>query len=144
MPSSESPTTWRTPEVLLDTSFLVDLMRGDEGAIRKATSNEADLVQQRLSAMTLFELFYGVARSEQADAEREQVEAVLSSKPVHAADEAIMRRAGRLAGEQAARGERVDDGDAIIAATALAVDEPVLTRNERDFEPLAGVEIASY
>jgi len=58
-------------------------MNSDEGAISKARELEENLIQQRLSSMTLFELFYGIARSNQSDAEREKVETVLSSKPVH-------------------------------------------------------------
>lgn len=55
--------------MLLDTTFLIDLMNGDEGAVAKARELENDLVQQRLSAMTLFELYYGVARTSQIEAE---------------------------------------------------------------------------
>jgi predicted nucleic acid-binding protein len=130
--------------VLLDTSFLIDLMNGDEDAIERARQLETDLVQQRISAMTLFELYYGVARTEQTEAECERVENVLASKPIHPADTAIMRRAGRLAGELANDGRPVSDGDVIIGATSLAVDEPVLTRNVGDFERLEGVSVESY
>jgi len=49
--------------VLPDTSFLIDLMNGDEDAVEKARELETELIQQRLSAMTLFELYYGIARS---------------------------------------------------------------------------------
>jgi len=129
--------------VLLDTAFLIDLMNGDDGAVEKAREIEAELVQQRLAAMTVFELYYGIARAEQAAAEREQVEQVLGSKPIHAADSAVMRKAGRLAGELANDGTPVDDGDVIIAATAHVVEEPVLTRNVDDFERL-DVEIETY
>jgi hypothetical protein len=41
--------------VLLDTAFLIDLMDGDSGAAEKAREIETELVQQRLSAMTLFD-----------------------------------------------------------------------------------------
>jgi predicted nucleic acid-binding protein len=129
--------------VLLDTSFLIDLMNGEEGAVTTARELEANLVQQRLSAMTLFELQYGVARSNQSAAERERVENVLTSKPIHPADTAVMRKAGRLAGQLANEGNAVADGDVIIGATAEIVDEPVLTRNVADFERL-GVDIETY
>jgi predicted nucleic acid-binding protein len=129
--------------VLLDTAFLIDLMNGDSGATEKAREIEAELVQQRLSAMTLFELYYGIARSEQSAAEREQVEQVLASKPIHPADSAVMRKAGELAGELANDGTPVDDGDVIIAATAHVLEEPVLTRNVADFERL-NVNIETY
>ncbi|QSG04118.1 type II toxin-antitoxin system VapC family toxin [Natranaeroarchaeum sulfidigenes] len=127
--------------MLLDTSFLIDLMNGEEGAVEKARELEADLVQQRLSAMTLFELYYGIARASRSAEERETVESVLASKPIHPADTAVMRKAGRLSGELANDGTPV--GDVIIAATAQVVDEPVLTRNESDFDRL-GVDIESY
>ncbi|MFW5949487.1 MAG: type II toxin-antitoxin system VapC family toxin [Halolamina sp.] len=129
--------------MLLDTAYLIDLMNGDDAAVEKARKLERDLVQQRLSAMTLFELSYGIGRAAQSEAEREQVEAVLSSKPIQPADTAVMRKAGRLAGELATAGTPVGDGDVIIAATAAVVDEPVLTRNATDFERLS-VDIETY
>ncbi|QCD64773.1 MULTISPECIES: type II toxin-antitoxin system VapC family toxin [Halomicrobium] len=129
--------------MLLDTSFLIDLMNGDEGAVEKARKLESDLVQQRLSSMTLFELCYGIARTTDSEAEREKVEEILASKPIHPADTAVMRKAGRLSGKLQNDGSPVEDGDVIIGATADVVAEPVLTRNVDDFERL-DVEIETY
>jgi len=129
--------------VLLDTSFLIDLMNGDEDAIAKARELEANLIQQRLSSMTLFELYYGIERSNQSKGKREKVENVLSSKPVHPADTAVMRKAGRLSGKLVNEGNTVDDGDVIIGVTADVVDEPVLTRNVDDLDRL-GVDVETY
>jgi tRNA(fMet)-specific endonuclease VapC len=129
--------------VLLDTSFLIDLMNGDEDAVKKARELETDLVQQRLSSMTLFELYYGVARATPSETEREKVEDVLASKPIHPADTAVMRKAGRLSGELQNDGRAVGDGDVVVGATADVVEEPVLTRNVEDFERL-DVEIETY
>lgn len=129
--------------MLLDTSFLIDLMHGDQDAVEKARELETELVQQRISSMTLFELYYGVARASESDAERERIEGVLASKPVHPADTVVMRKAGRMAGELQNDGTPVGDGDVIIGATAAVVDEPVLTRNVADFERL-DVDVESY
>lgn len=129
--------------MLLDTSFLIDLMDGDPAAVEKAEEIERNLIQQRLSSMTLFELYYGVSRSDRSEQERRQVESVLASKPVHPADTAVMRKAGALSGRLANEGSPVDDGDVVIAATADVVGEPVLTRNVADFDRL-GVDIESY
>jgi tRNA(fMet)-specific endonuclease VapC len=118
-------------------------MNGDEDAVAKARELEANLVQQRLSSMTLFELYYGIARATDAETERERVEDVLASKPVHPADTAVMRKAGRLTGELQNNGSPIGDGDVIIGATAEIVDEPVLTRNVEDFERL-DVAIETY
>lgn len=129
--------------MLLDTSFLIDLMNGDEDAVEKARKLEQDLVQQRLSSMTLFELYYGIARAVDSETERQKVENVLASKPIYPADTAVMRKAGRLSGELQNNGTPVGDSDVIIGATADAVEEPVLTRNVEDFERL-GVDIEPY
>lgn len=130
-------------DVLLDTAFLIDLMNGDEDAVEKARELERDLVQQRVSSMTLFELSYGIARATDSAGEQQRVESVLASKPVQPADTAVMRKAGRLAGELQNDGEAVGDGDVIIAATAEVVDEPVLTRNVSDFDRL-DVDVETY
>jgi predicted nucleic acid-binding protein len=129
--------------VLLDTSFLIDLMNGDDDAVEKARELETELVQQRVSSMTLFELYYGIARVVNSEAEREKVERVLASKPIHPADTAVMRKAGRLSGNLQSDGTPVGDGDAIIGATADVVEEPVITRNIEEFERL-GVEVETY
>lgn len=129
--------------MLLDTTFLIDLMNNEEAAVEKAQELEADLVQQRISAMTLFELYYGVARTDTPEDEQHKIETVLASKPVHPADTAVMRAAGRLSGELMNEGNAVADGDVIIGATAAVLDEPVLTRNVGDFERL-DVEVETY
>ncbi|WP_251331377.1 hypothetical protein [Haloplanus pelagicus] len=67
----------------------------------------------------------------------------MASKPIHPADTAVMRKAGRLSGELANEGDAVADGDVIIGATAEIVAEPVLTRNVADFERF-GVDIETY
>lgn len=129
--------------MLLDTSFLIDLMDGDEQAVETARELEDRLVQQRVSSMSLFELYYGVARSVQSEAERKRIEDVLATKPVQPADAAVMRKAGKLAGELENEGNAVGDGDVIIGATAEVVDEPVLTRNVADFERM-DVPVETY
>jgi len=129
--------------VLPDTVLLMSLISGDEGAVEKARELESTPVQQRLSAMTLFERYYAVARSNQSEAERESIESVLASNPVYPADTAVMRKPGRLSGERANDGNAVGDGDVIVGATADVLGEPVLTRNVGDFER-RGVDVETY
>ncbi len=78
-----------------------------------------------------------------SDSERETIETVLASKPIYPADTAVMRKAGRLAGELQNQGTPVGDGDVIIRATAAILSEPVLTRNVSDFNRL-GVTVEEY
>lgn len=85
----------------------------------------------------------GLARAIDAETERETVEEVLASKPIHPADTAVMRTAGRISGELQNDGTPVGDGGVILGATADVPGEPVLTRTVEDFERL-DVEIETY
>lgn len=93
--------------------------------------------------MMLFELYYGIARSDGPEEEQEKVKDVLSSKSFHPADATVTQKAGRRPGQLANEGNAVADGDVIIGATAELVDEPVLTRTIDDFDRL-DVDVETY
>lgn len=86
-----------------DTSFLIDLMDGDGNAVEKARQLEADLVQHRLSSMTLVELYYDICRAVGADSKRDQVEKWLLQSP-------SSRLIGRHAEGRSASGRTPDRG----------------------------------
>lgn len=86
-------------------------MNGDEDAIARARELEANLIQQRLSNDALrTQLRYRAVEPVRSGAREGQE--LLSSKPVHPADKAVMRRAGRLSGQLLNEGNIVDDADA--------------------------------
>lgn len=130
--------------MILDTSFLIDVMNGDEAALAKVDEIEASGRPQTVPAMTLQELYIGVGASDLPEPERRRIESVLASRPVVPTSEAIARRAGRLDGELRRAGERVNVGDATIGATGLVRDEPVLTGDSKHFERIPGVEVERY
>jgi hypothetical protein len=130
--------------VILDTAFVIDVWDGDDRAVALAEGLDRERTQQKLSSVTVFELYTGVGRSSKPETEREKVLAVLGSKPVVPATETVMSIAGRIHGELAAAGERIEQNDCIIAATALTGDEPVVTRNVSYFERIDGVRVRTY
>lgn len=127
-----------------DTSFLLDLLRGDDHAEERLGMIERTNTPEKLASITVCELHEGVARSNHPKSERERVLDVLQSKPVVPADRAIMRRAGELRGELVADGEVIDREDCIIAATALDLGEPVVTGDGDHFERVPGLDVRSY
>mgnify|MGYP000140784892 FL=1 len=130
--------------MIQDTSFIVDLLRGDDDAAMFLDVIERDSRPQKISSVTVLELYEGVGRAETPRDKRERILAVLDSKSVVAADETIMRKAGTLSGELISEGARIDRKDCIIAATALLTDEPVVTRNTAHFDRIDGLEVRSY
>ena len=130
--------------MIQDTSFIIDLLRGDENAKRLLDIIEKEAQPQKVSSVTVLELYEGVARSQTPETKRERILDILETKHVLSADHAVMRRAGKLSGQLINNGERIEREDCIIAATALLNDESIITRNTRHFRRVDGLEVRSY
>lgn len=131
--------------MILDTSFVEDVAREDESALERATRLAADGVPERLSALTVYELYWGIGYVERPQAEKDGVDAVLETKEIYDVTPEIARKAGRIAGNLSSQGNPLNDpGDEIIGATGVVYDEPVLTRNVDHFERIPGLEVETY
>lgn len=130
--------------MIVDTDVLIDLMQSDERAVETVGTLESNRVPLNVSSVSLFELYHSVERVGNSTDRRRQIESVLDSKRAYPADDAVMKKAGRIDGRLAAEGRAIGMGDTVIAATGLVHEEPVLTRNVTHFERIDGVEIASY
>ena len=130
--------------MILDTSFLIDVMNSNEAALEAVDEIEAAGVVQHIPAMTLQELYIGVGMGEMPAAERQQIERIVDARPIVQTTEEIARHAGRIDGELRAEGRPIDVGDATIGATALVNAEPVITGNPDHFERISGVEVVTY
>lgn len=127
-----------------DTTFLIDVLNGDDRALERLGLIESERRSEKISAVTALELYEGVHRSNRPAEERERVLGVLDSKDVVSADQSVMRQAGELSGELHSNGRPIDREDCIVAATALQQGEPVLTRNSDHFGRIDGLEVHSY
>jgi toxin FitB len=107
-------------DVLLDTDVLIDHVRGRQ---RLEIG-----VHMSVSVITRTELYAGNQREEPA------VQALLKQMGELDVNPAIARRAGRIKREA---GLKI--ADALIAATALEHQLPLMTRNLRHFERVAGL-----
>lgn len=131
--------------MILDTCFVEDVARNDPDAIAKAEELAAAGVPERLSVLTVYELYWGMGYVDAPRAEQDTVDAVLDTKDVYDATPEIARKAGRIAGRLSREGRPIDDpGDEFIAATAVVHDEPVLTRTVDHFERIPDLEIVTY
>ncbi len=118
---------------LVDTSIVIDLERVDRATLPEELA---------ISAVTLAELAAGPhAASDQAERARRQdrlqrTEATFEPLPL---DSAAARAFGRIYAAVLERGRKPRGRralDLLIAATALAADLPLYTRNPGDFEDL--------
>lgn len=130
--------------MIQDTSFVLDVLDGDDDALAVLDGIETGRKPEKVSSVTVLELYEGVERADRPDDEKRAVLDVLDSKTVVSADHDVMRRAGRISGELYAAGRPIDREDCVIAATALSEDEPVLTRNADHFERVPGLDVRTY
>lgn len=134
--------------MIVDTSFVLDVVDGIEAAVTKERKLEAEGVPLVIPSMTVLELYIGVGKVANTRPERQKVEAVLDSYPGVDTTPSTARRAGRLLGERMAdadegEGPGIGKGDAVIAATALERDEPVLA-GDSHFGTIPGVTVETY
>ena len=130
--------------MILDTTFLVDLMKGEEAAVARARRIEREATPVRIPAPALFELWRGVHLASRTAEEEGKVVRLLSLYPSAAFDADAAARGGEVDALLLRRGAPLDPEDAMIAGIALARTEPLLTRNVRHFSRVPGLRVESY
>lgn len=130
--------------VLLDATFLIDLMRGRERAVDMLERLEAEGEATSLSAVTLFEFFRGLETVDLPSAEKRRVAEAVMGRAVHPLDAAAAERAGRLDAALWSAGEPIDPEDACVAGTALTRDQELVTRKGREFGRVEGLRLRTY
>jgi predicted nucleic acid-binding protein len=114
--------------VVLDTSVLVDHLRGDERARRVLAERAHAGEPLSASVLTKVELLAGV-RADEEDRTRRLLE-VLDWREV---DDQLAERAGRLASRFVRSHPGVEIVDYVIAATVERLEAELLTRNRKHF-----------
>ncbi|QLH81085.1 PIN domain-containing protein [Halosimplex pelagicum] len=132
--------------MILDTSYLVALQQGVPGAVRLARDHESNGVPQRIPSTVLSELYVSVGASADANENVRKYEELIGNLPIVDIDENIARRAGALRGESLTSDSDpvLGLGDATVAAIGLVFNEPVVTEDIDDFDPVAGLDIVSW
>lgn len=129
--------------MILDTSFLVELLRGDEPV--DATFSTIDASgPARVPSVVVMELWEGIHLADTSDQERDAVEELLQGLHEVPFGRECAMVAGEVTAKLSAAGTPIETADVQIAATALVHDEPVVTGNADHFERIDGLEVVTY
>lgn len=127
---------------LFDSSFLIDLMKHDPGAIRKAREVDETAYIKAISAVTVHEVLRGFFYL----GNREKIrlaESVISKFEVIPYTPEIARKSAEIDAELIKTGEAIPFSDIAIATTAIFFDLTLVTRDEH-FRRIRGLRIEEY
>ncbi|MBS3790981.1 MAG: type II toxin-antitoxin system VapC family toxin [Candidatus Thermoplasmatota archaeon] len=134
--------------ICLDSTFLIDFLR-DDGETR-AVAEELEL-SGKLSTTEInaFEIASGIEQSDLSDDKKEekmkQAEALFNRVELLSLDHEAALKAAEIIGELKRKGRSVDTLDSLVAGIALTNGcEVIVTRNEKHFQPIEGVDVKSY
>jgi predicted nucleic acid-binding protein len=130
--------------LLADTTFIIDIMKQDADAMQTAEELSEASISILVGTPTIFELYAGVGLSVRSSEEKEKVLTVLKSLPHLALDAASASKAGSIYAQRIREGSKIDPEDAMLAGIALQNNEPLLTRNRKDFTGIADLKLEHY
>src|SRR3984893_8635454 len=131
---------------LLDTNACIALINGRPEAVRRRfarVSTGDDVVAT--SSVVLFELWYGVAKSERPKANAERIATFLSG-PLEVLDftPEDAEHSGRVRAALEALGKPIDAYDLLIAGQALRHKATLVTANSAEFARVKGLRLQDW
>ena len=130
--------------MILDTTFLIDLMKEDPAAVKKLKELERDKITQNIAALTLYELSVGIMLSTKPEKEKRKVLDTLASMNILDLNAKSAAKAGEVQGKLIREGKMIDPEDAMIAGIALLNNEIVLTKNVEHFSRIRALITETY
>jgi len=132
--------------LIVDTSIAIRSARRGESVQQLIESllqafGPIPIAQSAISAVELTHGIYRGKREEEKAKRRLFAEELFRDVPVIAITLEIARLAGRIDGEQAAKGITIDFQDLVIGATALHLGYDILTLNVRHFQVIPGLHV---
>jgi predicted nucleic acid-binding protein len=132
--------------IVLDSSVIITAERKGHSVrqiLEQVQASQGE-IEIGLSVVTVAELVHGAYRAktpEQQQGRLAFIERLCQDVPVHPVTLDIARLAGRIEGQQEAKGIKVSFEDLLIGATALHLSYSVATFNVRHFQQIPGLSV---
>jgi predicted nucleic acid-binding protein len=133
--------------VILDSSVLIAAERRGRTVrqiLEQMSATHGSEAEIGVSVVSIAELVHGAYRTkthEQQERRLEFIDRLASDVPTYPVTLEIARSAGRIEGQQEAKGVRLAFEDLLIGVTALHLGYSVATLNVRDFQRVPGLRI---
>jgi len=128
----------------LETTFLVDLLRGDSKAISALRRLEEAGETLSTTSVNLVELYVGAYRSADSEAKLDRLARVLENLQILELGTEESLVCGRVMADLLSKGEPIGTMDVIAGCIALAHGETVVTRETEHYRRIPGLRVESY
>lgn len=135
--------TLETSSICLDTSVLIDNLRGRKQSVEFVKELEAAGALLSTTSVSSFELYYGAYRSKRQPANLASTRTLLRRLFILDLTDDCSEEAGRILAMLEARGEPIEFRDALIAATAKIHKTTLVTRNTTHFARVPDLNVLS-
>lgn len=127
---------------MLDTNICIYVIKGADQALRqRLQAHQNDVC---ISAISLAELEYGVAKSSRKEANRRMLDAFLEDLPVLPFENEPARDYGDIKVGLFGAGTPIGPLDLLIAAHARALGVTLVTNNRREFDRVPGLSVENW
>lgn len=130
--------------VCLETTFIVDLLRGKKETKELAEFLDSSSEAKIIASPSIMEVISGAILNPKMKDEKERVIKFLSSFVILGLDKESSILAGEIEADLIKKGQIIEIEDIMIGAIAKVNNETLLTRNKKHFERIPGLKIESY
>lgn len=124
-------------QYLVDTDWVVDILRGQSSAIRTLTEIAADGIA--ISIISYGELAEGATYARNPEFARAGLQNFLDGKQILPLTVEIMDRFGAVRGQLRQTGQLISDLELLIGVTAVHHNLRLISRNLRHFDRIPGI-----
>ena len=128
--------------MIADTTFIIDLGRGDSKAFDKLKELKARKEALSITSVTSFELFQGCG--ELTENEFKIFSKLVDNALIIPIEHETAKASGIIKSHLARLGFQLESLDCLIAGVVLLGNDTLLTRNLKDFSRIKGLRIENY
>ena len=129
--------------LVLDTTILIDSIRGKSTAIRKIIELEEAGETLCITQINALELYRGAYFPKKSDKKIQSVKKLLDAFAILPINNDAYEWFGSLSAELRSRGESINDFDELIAAITMT-NEAAIVSNDSHFKRIPGLKVISY
>lgn len=129
--------------ICIDSDCIIDFLKGKKEAIEIVNQYKDEITTTEIN---IFEVFFGVYSRKQTDKEEEEsTRLFFDSMEILDSNKRWGIRAAKILGNLVKEGKVIEQNDSLIASIMLSNDcNKIVTKNEKHFSKIKGIEVMTY